>query len=314
MTSPRGDRAVPTGTATQAAGDAGVAEARALTKRFGDVVAVDRVDLAVGAGEVVGLLGANGAGKTTLMRLLLGLMPVSGGWVALFGMAPSRATRRRVGYVPQGLGLYEDLTVAENLSFAAAAYGVPVVPPPDLGDVAETRVRDLPLGIRRRVAFAAALQHGPELLVLDEPTSGVDVVARSDLWDTIRTATERGAAAIVSTHHMDEASRCDRLVLMAAGRVVAEGTLDRIIGRERTVVVHAEEWTKVLEAVGSAGLSAALVGTTVRVHGAAPEAVHAVLERAGIDAALELVAPTLDEVFAGLVAGGRRPERGDDRR
>jgi len=208
-------------------------ESRDATRRFGSFTAVDDVDLSVAGGEVVGLLGANGAGKTTLIRLLLGLLPVSGGRVRLFGEAPSRDARRRLGYVPQTLGLWEDLTVRENLEFSAGAFGVsgPVEEAdPDLAAAPRTLVRDLPLGLRRRLAFAAALSHGPELLVLDEPTSGVDPMARARLWETIRGAADGGAAVLVTTHYTEEAVHCDRLIVMAAGRAVARGTLAEIVG------------------------------------------------------------------------------------
>ena len=159
------------------------ASAHDVVCRFGRLTAVADVDLEVHAGEVVGLLGANGAGKTTLIRLLLGLLHPTSGAVRLFGRAPSRAGRLRLGYVPQGLGLWGDLSVQENLAFSARAFGsaVPALDP-ELEALRDTLVRDLPHGLRRRLAFAAALAHVPELLVLDEPTSGVDPAARARLW------------------------------------------------------------------------------------------------------------------------------------
>ncbi|HEX8862722.1 MAG TPA: ABC transporter ATP-binding protein, partial [Actinomycetes bacterium] len=152
-------------------------QARGVTRTFGGLTAVDQVDLQVNAGEVVGLLGANGAGKTTLIRIVLGLLRPTAGEVRLLGEPPSRHSRARLGYVPQSLGLYDDLTVAENLAFTARAFGGH--PPerlddPELEAARGELVAGLPLGLRRRLAFAAALGHQPELLVLDEPTSGVD--------------------------------------------------------------------------------------------------------------------------------------------
>jgi ABC-type multidrug transport system ATPase subunit len=207
-------------------------ETRAVTRRFGSFTAVDGVDLHVAGGEVVGLLGANGAGKTTLIRLLLGLLRPDHGRVRLFGEPPSRETRLRLGYVPQSMGLWDDLTSRENLEFAAGAFGRPYVAPddPDLAATGADLVRDLPLGIRRRLAFAAALGHHPDLLVLDEPTSGVDPLARARLWETIRGAADGGAAVLVTTHYMEEAANCDRLVVMADGRTIAAGTLAEIVG------------------------------------------------------------------------------------
>jgi ABC-2 type transport system ATP-binding protein len=272
-----------------------------VTRLFGDFLAVDHVSLRVDEGEVVGLLGANGAGKTTVIRMLLGLLPATGGRVRLFGDPPSRRTRRRLGYVPQSLGLYDDLTVEENLRFASAAFDAR---PPELqGDLAayrRTLVRELPLGLQRRLAFAEALGHGPDLLVLDEPTSGVDALGRAGLWETIRDAAERGTGSLVTTHYMDEAEHCDRLVIMAAGRVVAEGTLREVIGGGRTVVVEASEWTTAYEALDGAGLPVALVGARLRVPGAEAAAVLETLRRADVDASVDESPATLEETFVAL--------------
>ena len=285
-----------------------LAECASVTRMFGPVAAVDHVDLRVSAGEVVGLLGANGAGKTTLIRMLLGLLRVSSGQVRLFGQLPSRLTRRRIGYVPQGLGLYDDLTVAQNLEFTRAVFGAPApgaavpgaavpgaaVPgaaasrtqmpggagaelPASLRPFAQATVGGLPLGVSRRVAFTQALAHHPDLLILDEPTSGVDPLARARLWETIQDAAEAAAGVIVTTHYMDEAEECTRLVVMAAGRVVAEGTSAGIVGERRTVVVDSADWAAALRLIEAAGLRAVLAGTTLRVPGAAPAAVERAL-------------------------------------
>lgn len=290
-----------------------LAEARRATRRFGAFTAVDEVRLTVHPGEVVGLLGANGAGKTTLIRCLLGLIRVSAGEVLLFGQPPSRATRARLGYVPQGLGLYEDLTVAENLAFSARAFakapGSGDGPPADplagdeeLAAVRDRTVGDLPLGLRRRVAFAAALAHRPDLLVLDEPTSGVDALGRALLWDTIRAAAEAGAGVLVTTHRMSEAEQCDRLVMLADGRVVAEGTMAAIVGGRSTVEVAAARWEDAFAALEAAGLPAALVGRALRVPGAGRGQVEAALRERGVEAAVGLVPATFDETFVTLAA------------
>jgi ABC-2 type transport system ATP-binding protein len=285
-----------------------------VTQRFGSFTAVDRVSLTVEAGEVVGLLGANGAGKTTLIRCILGLLRPTSGVVRLFGRPPSRQTRSRLGYVPQGLGLYEDLTVAENLAFAARAFGradgasgsasaAPTGdagPDPDVAAVADVLVGDLPLGLRRRVAFAAALGHHPDLLVLDEPTSGVDPLGRTRLWDTIRAAAEADAGVLVTTHHMSEAEQCDRLVVMAGGRVVAEGTMAAIIGDASTVQVSTPRWEDAFVALEEAGLPVALVGRALRVPGADRAQVAAVLDAARAEAELRLVPATFEETFVAL--------------
>ncbi|HEV8649739.1 MAG TPA: ABC transporter ATP-binding protein [Actinomycetes bacterium] len=289
-----------------------------VTHRFGSLTAVDRVSLAVEPGEVVGLLGANGAGKTTLIRCILGLLRPTSGEVRLFGRAPSRETRARLGYVPQGLGLYDDLTVAENLAFSARAFGVApagrdrATAPPgsadtdldrDVAAVAGELVGDLPLGLRRRVAFAAALAHRPDLLVLDEPTSGVDPLGRTHLWDTIRAAAEAGAGALVTTHYMSEAEQCDRLVVLAGGRVAAQGTMAAIMGDASTVRVATPRWEDAFVALEEAGLPVALVGRSLRVPGTDRERVAGALRASGVQAGLDLVPATFEETFVALAAG-----------
>jgi ABC-2 type transport system ATP-binding protein len=275
------------------------AETIDVTRRFGGIAAVDRASLVVNAGEVVGLLGANGAGKTTLIRLLLGLLRPSEGTVRLFGQPPSRATRRRLGYVPQGLGLYEDLTPEENLAFSASVFGRGGGTLPDsIGALGRVPVGDLPLCVRRRVAFAEALGHDPELLVLDEPTSGVDPLARARLWEAIREAAEHGAGVLLTTHHMEEAEECDRLVVMADGSVVAEGTVDEIVGDAHVVTVETDDWAAAFGGLERAGLPAALIGRTLRVPGVGMTDVEAAL--AGVAARLGEAPATLEERFVEL--------------
>jgi ABC-2 type transport system ATP-binding protein len=282
----------------------GLAVAAGATRRFGELLAVDHVDLEVRAGEVVGLIGANGSGKTTLIRLLLGLLPPTAGRVRLFGEPPSRRTRARLGYVPQTLGLYEDLTVAENLAFSTAAFGIHgAALEGDLAAVRDVLVRELPLGLRRRVAFAIALGHRPDLLVLDEPTSGVDPLQRARLWETIRACAEAGAGVLVTTHHMSEAGQCDRLVVLASGRVVAEGTMDEVVGGTQAVEVRSGRWEEAFTALDTAGLPVSLVGRTLRVPGADPGAVGGLLADAGVDADLDEVPASFEEAF--VVLAGR---------
>jgi ABC-type multidrug transport system ATPase subunit len=284
-----------------------LAECAGVSRVFGSLTVVDRVDLTVGPGEVVGLLGANGAGKTTLIRMLLGLLPVSGGSVRLFGRPPSRASRRRIGYVPQTLGLYDDLTVAENLAFSRAVFSVapnggPKDVPEPLRPYAGVCVRDLPLGVARRAAFTQALEHAPELLLLDEPTSGVDPLARSRLWETIGAAAAAGTGAIVTTHNMEEAEECSRLVVLASGRVVAAGTAAGIVGQARTAVVRAAEWAAALRRLEAAGIRAVLSGEALRV----PDRSSAEVARAlgDLPVSVSEEPATLEERFFGLVATG----------
>jgi ABC-2 type transport system ATP-binding protein len=156
-------------------------------------------------------------------------------------------------------------------------------------------VGDLPLGVQRRVAFAAALQHHPDLLILDEPTSGVDPLARARLWETISAAAAAGAGVLVTTHYLDEAEECGRLVIMADGRVVAQGTSAEITGGRRVSVVEAESWAAALDALESAGLPAALAGRTLRVPGAGPAEVTQAL--GGLPARVSEAPATLEERF-----------------
>jgi ABC-2 type transport system ATP-binding protein/ribosome-dependent ATPase len=283
-----------------------LAQLTGATKRFGEFTAVKDVDLTVEPGEIVGLLGANGAGKTTVIRMLLGLIGTTEGTVELFGQPPSRQTRRRLGYVPQSLGLYDDLTALENLEFSAAAFGrKPAAKKTALPDQLKPYGKDLigalPLGTQRRVAFAQALAHEPDLLILDEPTSGVDPLGRARLWETIDGASQAGAGVLVTTHYMEEATECSRLVIMAGGAVVAAGTAQEIIGASQAVVVLAQSWADAFGRLEQAGLSVALAGRGVRVPGASPEQVQAAL--GDLAAVVQKVPATLEERFFELVQG-----------
>ena len=272
-----------------------------LHKSFGDVAALRGVDLEVSSGEVVGLLGANGAGKTTLIRCLLGLTRPDSGHVRVMGLAPGREVLRRVGYVPQGLGLYTDLTVAENLDFQRGVYGVAEpVSISSLLPAIDQQVGLLPHGLQRRVAFAAALSHRPELLVLDEPTSGVGVLGRAGLWETIRDASAEGVGVLVTTHHLEEAEQCDRLILLADGLVVAGGTLEDIIGSRRTVSVTGGDQARNMDMISEAGLVGSFAGTGLRVAGAGLDRVVAVFGN-DTDLAIDELPATLEEAFVDLV-------------
>ena len=212
--------------------------ARGLTRRFGDFVAVDHVDFDIQRGEIFGFLGSNGCGKSTTMKMLTGLLPASEGSAALFGQpidASDMALRSRVGYMSQSFSLYTELTVRQNLDLHARLFHLPaaeararvaaLVERFGLADHVDQLAASLPLGIRQRLSLAVAIVHQPDLLILDEPTSGVDPVARDAFWELLIDLSRRqGVTIFVSTHFMNEAARCDRLSLMHAGRVLATDT------------------------------------------------------------------------------------------
>jgi ABC-2 type transport system ATP-binding protein/ribosome-dependent ATPase len=279
--------------------------AASVTRRFGAFTAVDAVSMEVHPGEVVGLLGANGAGKTTLIRLLLGLIAPTSGDVELLGAPPDRDGRRRLGYVPQGLGLYRDLTVRENLAFAASSYGVDPAPlEGELAEAAGSLVRSIPLGLQRRLAFVSALAHRPSVIVLDEPTSGVDAVARAELWDTIRAQASAGVGVLVTTHYMQEAEQCDRLLLMSDGRLVGEGDEEAIVGGTTAVAVRTDDWARAFDVLDSAGELVMLAGRSIRVADGDPDGLLATLSAAGLHATVERVPATIEERMAVLARSG----------
>jgi len=226
--------------------------AEGLTHRFGDFTAVDRVSLSIHKGEIFGFLGSNGSGKTTTMRMLTGLLPVSEGAAWLFGRpveAGDAALRRRLGFMSQSFSLYGELTVRQNLDLHARLYHLsPERIPGRVAELAErfdlaphldARAEDLPLGVRQRLSLAVAVIHGPELLILDEPTSGVDPIARDRFWgQLVELSRGRGVTIFISTHFMNEAERCDRISLMHAGRVLAQGTPAALKAGQRTATLE----------------------------------------------------------------------------
>ncbi len=209
-----------------------------LTKRFGDFTAVDKISLSIERGEIFGFLGSNGCGKTTTMKMLTGLQPATSGEAKLFGQkvdAENIETRKRVGFMSQAFSLYNELTVQQNLVLHARLFHLPhekiqlrvkeLTTRFNLEEYRDDFPADLPLGIRQRLSLAVAVVHNPEMLILDEPTSGVDPVARDDFWELlIELSREQGVTIFISTHFMDEAARCDRISLMHAGKILASDT------------------------------------------------------------------------------------------
>lgn len=224
-----------------------VVEALDLTRRFGEFTAVDQVNFSVKRGEVFGLLGPNGSGKSTTFRMMCGLLTPTSGTARVTGIdlatSPSQA-RQRLGYMAQKFSLYGNLSVAQNLAFFSGVYGLQRAAQTQavermtevfkLQSLLRTSAESLPLGFKQRLALACAVMHEPDILFLDEPTSGVDPVSRREFWTHINGLVERGITVVVTTHFMDEAEYCDHLALIYRGRVIAAGTPDQLKDRAGT--------------------------------------------------------------------------------
>jgi ABC-2 type transport system ATP-binding protein len=306
-----------------------------LTKRFGDFVAVDGIDIHVRPGEIFGFLGPNGSGKTTTIRMLCGTIAPSGGSATVLGYDVARESeqvRRHIGYMSQKFSLFEDLTVDENLRFYAGIYGLDdetfrrrrdyILDMADLRGREKALTGELSVGWKQRLALGCATIHEPELIFLDEPTSGVDPAARRQFWDLLYSLAESGTTLFVTTHYMDEATHCHRLAFMYRGRIIAEGTPteikhglmgDTILELETSDAEAALGVLEGADCVEEAYLSGAFVhvnvgpcadgtggieGATARVRGA--------LEAAGLaPGAARPVDPTLEDVFVHLVTAQR---------
>jgi ABC-2 type transport system ATP-binding protein len=291
--------------------------ARGLTKRFGELVAVDRVDLDVPKSKVYGFLGPNGSGKSTTIRMLCGLLTPTAGEIEVLGLRiPEQAEqlRRHIGYMTQKFSLFEDLTVRENLEFLAAVQGVPkagtaarvdeLIDEYDFGDRQRQLAGTLSGGQKQRLALAGAVVHSPEMLFLDEPTSAVDPESRRDFWEKLFELADAGTTLLVSTHYMDEAERCHRLAILDHGALVANGTPAELTGAlaGRTFEVHAAQPRQAQHALQPiAGvLGVAQIGNTLRVLAAdGVDDIEARLRQAlsGSDAGIEATEPNLEDVF-----------------
>jgi len=261
-------------------------EATGLTKRFGEFVAVDHANFRIHRGEIFGFIGSNGCGKSTTMKMLTGLLPASEGRASLLGheVDPKDiATRRRVGYMSQSFSLYSELSVRQNLVLHARLFRVPEaeIPPRvdemvrrfGLGEALDAMPNNLPLGIRQRLSLAVAMVHKPELLILDEPTSGVDPIARDSLWQLmIDLARHDQVTIFISTHFMNEAARCDRISLMHAGRVLVTDVPAELV-RQRSATTLEQAFISYLEDAGASGAATA----AGKVQAAQPPATPAAL-------------------------------------
>ncbi len=224
-----------------------VIEARDLTKQFGDFTAADRITFRIGRGEIFGLLGPNGAGKSTTFKMMCGLLRPTSGSARVAGFDLYRAAssaRARLGYMAQKFSLYGDLSVRQNLEFFAGIYGLPrgrrrtmtarMAESFGLQPYLDGNAGSLPLGFKQRLALACAVMHEPDVLFLDEPTSGVDPLTRREFWSHINALVERGVTVMVTTHFLDEAEYCDRVGLVYQGRIIAEGTPDELKDEARS--------------------------------------------------------------------------------
>jgi ABC-2 type transport system ATP-binding protein len=305
-------------TAPAAAGALAI-DVRGLTKRYGNRAVVDDVSLQVGTGRICGFLGPNGSGKTTTIRMLCGLLTPDAGEGTCLGYDLRRQApeiRRQVGYMTQKFGLYDDLSIRENLDFVARLYELPE----RRAAVDKTLARlglverqaqlagSLSGGWKQRLALAACLMHEPKLLLLDEPTAGVDPKARRDFWDEIHTLAAQGITVLVSTHYMDEAERCHELVYIAYGKTLARGSEAQIIEQSGLVVwaVQGEGLTALVEPLKAADgvLSVAAFGNALHVAGRdAAQLERAIApwrEQPGLR--WSRAQPNLEDVFISLIA------------
>jgi ABC-2 type transport system ATP-binding protein len=305
----------------------------ALTKKFGDFVAVDGIDLSVRKGEIFGFLGPNGSGKTTVIRMLCGVIAPTSGSATVLGydvVKQSVEVRKRIGYMSQKFSLFEDLTVDENLRFYSGVYGLTreefaerrgyVLDMADLRGREDELTGNLSVGWKQRLALGAATIHDPELLFLDEPTSGVDPAARRQFWELLYDLADRGVTLFVTTHYMDEASHCHRLAFIFRGGIIAEGTPGHIkdsISRDTILEVDTDDPDLALatlektECVKEAYLNGAFVHANVGLECDAEKVVRDALVAAGdTPRTVVPVEATLEDVFVHLVTTQRRESGG----
>ena len=303
--------------------DALTVRAEALTRRFGDFVAVDAISFEINAGEIWGFLGPNGSGKSTTIRMLCGVLEPTAGRAQVLGYDVARdpeAVKLRIGYMSQGSSLWNDLTVEEHLRFYAGVFGL--YGAAGRAAVEEWIVRiglserrtqlagSLPGGFRKRLALACALLHRPQMLFLDEPTAGVDPVSRREFWDLIVGLADDGVTVMVTTHYLDEAEHCHQLAFIYGGRIIARGSpedLKHAPGSGITVEIVSKENTQLLDAVEDLPYvrSASLYGSSLHItvkDEADLRVLRTFLDGRGVQLPeLTTIVPSLEDVFSGLV-------------
>ena len=299
-------------------------EAHQLTRHFGRLTAVDRLDLAIPRAQIYGFLGPNGSGKTTTIRMLCGLLRPTSGSVKTLGLSipdESEQLRARMGYMTQRFSLWEDLSVWENLEFIARIYGLPRserygrirtrLERYRLADRVEQRAATLSGGQRQRLALASATLHEPELLLLDEPTSAVDPQSRRDFWESLFELVEGGTTILVSTHYMDEAERCHRLAILDDGRLVAEGAPRQLMADIAAQVVEIEcaAVRPVRDLLGRLPVVRSVTQLGLRLHALldpdVPEPaalIRKALAAAGLEARVDATDASLEDVFVAATA------------
>jgi ABC-2 type transport system ATP-binding protein len=305
---------------SQPPGHGVVVDVRHLTKRFGKFTAVDDLSLTVREGEIFGFLGSNGAGKTTAIRIMCGLLKPSSGTVTVLGYDVSRdpeEIKRRIGYMSQRFSLYEELTVRQNLLFFGGIYGLRgdllrdrmawAIDMIELGGMEDRQTFGLPGGWKQRLALACAVLHSPPIVFLDEPTSGVDPISRRQFWRLIDQMAGEGTTVFVTTHYLDEAERCDRLALMHAGKLLADGSVDELkdVFDDRAVIeVGCADIVGALELLGRQDwvLETSVFGTrlhvVVRDEEEGARATEKRLRESGNPAtSISSVPPSLEDVF-----------------
>jgi ABC-2 type transport system ATP-binding protein len=299
-------------------------ETRDLVKRFGDFVAVDRVNLDVRRGEIFGFLGPNGAGKSTTIRMLCGLLGPTSGSAKVGGLdvaTQAEAIKQHIGYMSQKFSLYDDLLVEENIDFFSGIYGVPpakrqarkeyVLRMAGIEERSKSMTRLLSGGWKQRLALGCAILHEPPILFLDEPTSGVDPIARRTFWDLIYQLSAAGNTVFVSTHYMDEAEYCHRLALMYRGKVIALGTPDelkhslvnhQIVHLEVSDVLSAMKTLEKLRGISDVAVFGGGLHVTTSDAGADIPRIRAALDTQGIAISeLDQILPSMEDVFVAMI-------------